>query len=247
MIIAFDGTTNGAEDITNTFKLFDLYKSRHKLYITGIGSRGMFLSKLLESAFGIGGKERLESAMKVYEYWKNDSRETIIVGFSRGAVMAREFCNMLADKKQNVDLLILFDSVGSFGINPFNLVNIGYRTDIPVTVRDCIHIMAYDENRRAFKLIRLKLHEGNTRTSFSETWAQGDHSRIGNGEQSLKRALFLASRITNQFGKTEEKWGYSLSLSLSRLSKTEGRKINKKRIKSRKLRYEDRVLKKNIY
>lgn len=55
-IYAFDGTTCTPRNLSNVFRMYDAYESRHKFYATGPGSRGTRLSKVIESMTGHGGK-----------------------------------------------------------------------------------------------------------------------------------------------------------------------------------------------
>jgi len=195
-IYAFDGTTCTPRNLSNVFRMYDAYESRHKFYATGPGSRGTWLSKGIESMTGHGGKDRIHDAFEVWNYWKNlkksekeKSRETIIIGFSRGAVIARELANKICDADGQVDFLGLFDSVGSFG-NPFNMVDIGYRKSIPSGVVYCAQALSTHEERFTFRVIRANLAKGNTKTTVQECWFPGVHSDVGG---TLKRGLGAAS------------------------------------------------------
>ena len=105
-IYAFDGTTCKPSDLSNVFFMYDAYKSRHKFYVTGPGSRGTWFSKLYENITGSGGKDRIYDAFEIWKYWQSrGSRETIIVGFSRGAVIAREFANQISKEGGKVAIV----------------------------------------------------------------------------------------------------------------------------------------------
>jgi uncharacterized protein (DUF2235 family) len=159
--------------------MYDAYESRHKFYATGPGSRGTWLSKGIESMTGHGGKDRIHDAFEIWKYWQSrGSRETIIVGFSRGAVIAREFANQISKEGGKVDFLGLYDSVGSFG-NPFNLRDIGYRKSIPSGVVYCAQALSIHEERFTFRVIRATLAKTNTQTIVQECWFPGVHSDIG--------------------------------------------------------------------
>lgn len=178
-IYAFDGTTCTPSDLSNVFRMYDAYESRHKFYATGPGSRGTWLSKGIESMTGHGGKDRIHDAFEIWKYWQSrDSRETIIVGFSRGAVIAREFANQISKEGGKVDFLGLYDSVGSFG-NPFNMRDIGYRKSIPSGVVYCAQALSIHEERFTFRVIRATLAKTNTQTIVQECWFPGVHSDIG--------------------------------------------------------------------
>ncbi len=189
-IYAFDGTTCKPRNLSNVFRMYDAYESRHKFYATGPGSRGTWVSKTIESMTGHGGKDRIYDAFEIWKYWQTrDSRETIIIGFSRGAVIARELANKICEKGGKIDFLGLFDSVGSFG-NPFNMTDLGYRKSIPGGVVYCSQALSIHEQRFTFRVIRANLAKGNTQTTVQECWFPGVHSDIGG---TLKKGLGAAS------------------------------------------------------
>lgn len=189
-IYAFDGTTCTPRNLSNVFRMYDAYESRHKFYATGPGSRGTWLSKVIESMTGHGGKDRIYDAFEIWKYWQSrKSRETIIVGFSRGAVIARELANQICEAGGKVDFLGLYDSVGSFG-NPFNMIDIGYRKSIPSGVVYCAQALSIHEERFTFRVIRATLANKNTKTTVQECWFPGVHSDIGG---TLKKGLGAAS------------------------------------------------------
>lgn len=189
-IYAFDGTTCTPGDLSNVFRMYDAYNSRHKFYATGPGSRGTWLGKGVETVTGHGGKDRIHDAFGIWKYWQSrDSRETIIIGFSRGAVIAREFANKICADGGKVDFLGLYDSVGSFG-NPLNMTDIGYRKSIPSGVVYCAQTLSIHEQRFTFRVIRANLAKGNTQTILQECWFPGVHSDVGG---TLKKGLGAAS------------------------------------------------------
>ncbi len=178
-IYAFDGTNCTPGDLSNVFRMYDAYDSRHKFYATGPGSRGTWVSKGIENVTGHGGKDRIHDAFGIWKYWQSKgSRETIIVGFSRGAVIAREFANTICADGGKVNFLGLYDSVGSFG-NPLNMTDIGYRKSIPSGIAYCAQAMSIHETRFTFRVIRATLASENTQTIIQECWFPGVHSDVG--------------------------------------------------------------------
>ena len=178
-IYAFDGTACTPSDLSNVFRMYDAYDSRHKFYATGPGTRGTWFSKLIEAITGHGGKDRVNDAFEIWKYWQfRGSRETIVIGFSRGAVIAREFANKICAEGGTVDFLGIYDSVGSFG-NPLNMTDKGYRKSIPSGVQRCAHALSIHEDRFTFRAIRANLAEGNTHTDLEEFWFPGVHSDVG--------------------------------------------------------------------
>lgn len=180
---AFDGTWNDARDTgvyglhTNVVEFHARYVGSRFIY-AGIGTRHGLIGKLLGGAFGVGGKERIEQALN--NVLAMPAGVPIdILGFSRGAGLAVEFANVLADRRIPVRFLGLFDLVGAFGIPddvlgiPFQKINLGYRLTKPDGVRTCYHALALDEQRTAF---RPTLIHG-----AYEVWFRGCHSDVGGG------------------------------------------------------------------
>jgi uncharacterized protein (DUF2235 family) len=225
--------------------MYDAYESRHKFYVTGPGSRGTWLSKGIESLTGHGGKDRIYDAFEIWKYWHSrGSRETIIVGFSRGAVIAREFVNQVNDEGGKINFLGLYDSVGSFG-NPLNMTDIGYRKSIPSGVVYCAQALSKDEERFTFRVIRVTSAKNNTLTTVHECWFPGVHSDIGGtskkglGAATLNWMFEQATKAnTKQWNKDalievksdvdckEEPSKNKISLPASFLRKLRTRKIN---------------------
>ena len=178
-IYAFDGTTCKPSDLSNVFLMYDAYISTHKFYVTGPGSRGIWLNRLYEGVTGSGGKDRIYDAFEIWKYWQSrGSKETIIIGSSRGAVMAREFANQVSEANGEIDFLGIYDSVGSFGL-PINMTDIGYRKQIPSGVKYCAHALSIDEKRFTFRVVRAEPAKTNTQTDIQESWFPGVHSDIG--------------------------------------------------------------------
>ncbi len=194
----FDGTGNNRKSGTNVLILHDAYDAE-RYYFQGVGS--VTGTRILGGLTGFGGRNRLNDAYgRFLRSVESGDRYVDIVGFSRGAALAREFANMLdergydpafggdfsykinASKNTNpgdCEFLIrfvgLFDTVGSFGA-PGNHVNIGIRMDLPATVLRAAQAIAMDEKRLLFPLTPLGMRDG-----FHEQGFPGDHSDIGRG------------------------------------------------------------------
>jgi uncharacterized protein (DUF2235 family) len=196
MLIAFDGTwnknqTDDASD-TNVVKFSELYDSdKFVYYWEGPGTRKGWLGKLIGGAFGAGGQQRIAEALR--EIQKKLNMVPIdIVGYSRGAAMAIDLCNQLAQHPTaiHVRFLGLFDTVASFGW-PWNMLNLGYNLHLPHTVSYAAHAMAIHETRNAFKLIRLEWQHKDrgrvqwTKSKIVECWFRGVHSDIGGGNANV--------------------------------------------------------------
>ena len=207
-LYAFDGTGNTYDQNTHVAMLFNSYRGNRE-YELGVGT---ILNGLLDNSWvggltGAGGKDRLESMYKkfVANYGAGD-HEVDIIGFSRGAALAREFANMLYSRGYKIDgqtyrdssasigsnpltlssqkcdvkirFVGLFDTVGSFGI-PGNSANFGIRMDLPQNVQHAAQAIAKDEKRALFPLTRLNSPRAGQ--VFHEQVFKGDHSDIGGG------------------------------------------------------------------
>jgi RHS repeat-associated protein len=195
----FDGTGNNAKSGTNVRILWQADNDVNKRYYRGVGSS--FGTRIVGGLTGAGGHNRLEEAYRDFiRFVDAGDRYVDIVGFSRGAALAREFANLLSERGYDpayggslshklrastnkqpsecefvIRFVGLFDSVGSFGV-PGNNVNIGIRMDLPGAVGNAAQATAQNERRFLFPLTRLGQRDG-----FDEQGFPGDHSDIGRG------------------------------------------------------------------
>lgn len=152
-LYAFDGTMNENEQDndkdTNVRKFYDAFvavaKRKGSIYIEGPGTRHGVAGIVFGAPFGAGAKERVDEAYGRLKKNFNDGDKIIdIVGFSRGAAIALDFANTIADKARKgedappIRFLGLWDTVASFGA-PGNDVNIGFKLDVPRNVEHCCH------------------------------------------------------------------------------------------------------------
>ncbi|MEY4940286.1 MAG: hypothetical protein RIQ93_2021, partial [Verrucomicrobiota bacterium] len=196
----FDGTGNNARSGTNVRILYETYDDRQlRFYYAGVGSS--FGTRALGGLTGAGAGNRLDSAYRDFiRAVDSGDRYVDIVGFSRGASLAREFANLLVERGYDpsyggslkhklragtnkppgeCEFLIrfvgLFDTVGSFGM-PGNDINLGIRMNLPPEVGDAAHATAQNETRFLFPLTPLGARKGFVEQSFP-----GDHYDIGRG------------------------------------------------------------------
>jgi RHS repeat-associated protein len=96
-VYAFDGTWNDAQTMknpTNVTKLARAYRGGDIYYRHGVGVRDY---PLLGGASGFGGRARLELMLHdLASAFQKGDREIVVLGFSRGAALARTFVNMIA-------------------------------------------------------------------------------------------------------------------------------------------------------
>ena len=196
-LYAFDGTWNTDQDVddrdTNVRKFFELSDEPDdkKLYTAGIGTRFGFIGRAIGGAFGAGGRERVKAAYKhLKEIWK-PGEAIDVVGFSRGAAVALDFVNKIAERKNEagapqppIRFFGLFDTVPAFGLPNIGPIeehdlNIGHKLTLPPGgVTHCFHALALDERRRAFGITRVD--------GAHEVWFRGCHSDVGGGNGNTK-------------------------------------------------------------
>ncbi len=220
-LIAFDGTGNNkgvrGNSPTNVERLFRSYGDG-KRYLPGVGSSGAFGWKLLQNPVGgltgMGGKARIRTAWRAVEkHYKNMTDEEIrddpldIIGFSRGAALARHFANVVSERgaprkygrrwsvgggalitsRVNVEgcplpirFLGIFDTVPSFG-KPGGHVDIGYNFAVPSNVQNVRHAISRDEERSLFPLANIATSQARLEKMFP-----GVHADVGGGYSDNK-------------------------------------------------------------
>ncbi len=177
-LYAFDGTGNNKNKLsnyTNISKLANAYTDGQAFYLPGVGSGGFF-DRIWGGITGDGGKDIVDEMYeKVVQEYNSGDPNIDIIGFSRGASLARALANKIAKEGIKVNyesyqkyysqgelitpervypkirFLGLFDSVASFGI-PGNDINIGYDLSIPWNVGFTAHSVADNEYRGTFPL-----------------------------------------------------------------------------------------------
>ena len=214
----FDGTWNddrpetiAAGTQTNVYRLSRLYDREiggAVDYQRGVGTS--WISKVPGGATGLGARSRINIAYENLVTWYNSpeardmrandperweqARQIDVFGFSRGAVQAREFANVVKERGipnretgdnfegVNVRFLGLFDTVGSMGV-PGNNVNLTYDLSVdPDFVRNARHAVAADEFRLQFDLSSIGASDGEMASEgFEERYFRGAHSDIGGG------------------------------------------------------------------
>ncbi len=196
-LYAFDGTNNdrdrdrmdnpkAANGPSNVGILYGIYQGRFRYYLNGVGTReSSGIKNMLGNAGGYGGKRRIAEMLKgVEESLAGGDDIADVIGFSRGAAMARDFVNQLNRKYPCVKVrwLGLFDTVGSFGIGG-NDADIGYELGIPSNVERAFHMVAGDESRYFFPLASIWRgpHARPSNRNYQEITLRGAHSDIGGG------------------------------------------------------------------
>jgi len=191
-LIAFDGTWNEDEtDVTqdtNVARWCAEYDGKVE-YMKGVGTRLGGFGKVVGGLTGAGAVDRINDALAAVEKLKKAGETAFdVVGFSRGAALALDFCNRLQSRYPaptfggvRVRFLALFDVVASFGL-PGNSINLGHDLRLADLVGCCCHAMALDEQRDLFPLTRPKRRDpGATAPPLYEVWFRGVHSDVGGG------------------------------------------------------------------
>ncbi len=174
LLFAFDGTGNGAsgvggEDVSNVRKFFEASDDPDKWYMAGVG-RDDYPSGItatpLDWAEARTARERVDWMLGTLDRFLDDAwigriAPVDVIGFSRGAAMARDFVNRVSsliddghfrDRGVCVDLrfLGLWDTVAQFGF--LGLANQSWQLAIPSAVRATFHAVAVNEHRTLFPL-----------------------------------------------------------------------------------------------
>lgn len=207
-LYAFDGTWNSEKSTeagdcrnTNVYRFHAAYAARsrtHDYYAAGVGTRFDVVGKVLGGAFGLGELARLNEAYAhLCRNWVgHDSAPadaTIdVVGFSRGAATALDFCHIVMergirhpdteavlDPAPVIRFLGLWDCVAAFGLAFLGntALNLGHHLSLPADrLRYCFHALALDERRPSFLPTRLN--------GAYEVWFRGVHSDVGGGDEN---------------------------------------------------------------
>ncbi|NUR54036.1 MAG: DUF2235 domain-containing protein [Acidobacteria bacterium] len=200
MLVAFDGTWNTKKDNdteyrnTNVWRFYETYhansRGAHDVYRAGIGTRYGLAGRLVGGAFGAGELPRLNEAYEhVCRAWDEGDRAIDIIGFSRGAATALDFCNLIQQRgvrrpasetvvepNATIRFLGLWDVVAAFGLGFLGVqeLNLGHHLSLPHDrLEYCFHAMALDERRLSFLPTRLG--------GAYEVWFRGVHSDVGGG------------------------------------------------------------------
>jgi hypothetical protein len=193
-----DGTGNNLEldmktdSVSNIGKLYQLYPQTieadqlwDKHYVHGIGTDGSYDG--LKQGFAVGFDERIEDSLKWLERMAGQHPDAElklhIFGFSRGAAEARALVNRmfeddhrakfgLSKSKIEIEVLALFDTVGSTGL-PGNGFDLGYDLTVHADrVTKVIHLIAQSEVRSNFDLWSIRCHPGIHSDLRVEQWVK---------------------------------------------------------------------------
>lgn len=207
ILICFDGTGNemgDAEDdsLSNIAKIAiragwmgnekeSAVPGQSVLYYPGPGTRGGFFLRLIRKLFSpeITIRRIIREAEKDLNAVYTAGDEIIIIGFSRGAAIARRFAAMLGTKEvcpkhaiDSVELMICFDTVAQIGKpdgSRYPDDNVVFENHaVSSVIRKGYHLVSIDEHRRLFP-VTLMDHKSGDRVT--EVWFKGVHSDVGGG------------------------------------------------------------------
>jgi RHS repeat-associated protein len=174
ILFAFDGTNNGStghdgDDVSNVRKFFEQYDDPNKWYMAGVGrddATSGIIGGALDQVEASTARSRVDWMLGTLDgflgdAWIGRDVPVDVIGFSRGAAMARDFVNRVSTLIDDghfrargicVDLrfLGLWDTVAQFGL--LGLANERWQLAIPSAVRATYHAVALNEHRSLFPL-----------------------------------------------------------------------------------------------
>lgn len=191
ILVCLDGTWNGRDDDvpTNILKLHEAAgltaPETISLYFEGPGNDSKWLTKIFGGAFGAGSMDIRDQAYSALESVYQPDDKIVIIGFSRGAAIARLLCSKIHkfginDHYPPVNFLGCFDTVGAFlPVGHFQQGALFHDLHISPGVERAFHAVSIDENRLSFEPNLM-----NNRNGIAEVWFPGGHSDIGGGNSS---------------------------------------------------------------
>ncbi|MFK8016853.1 MAG: DUF2235 domain-containing protein [Gammaproteobacteria bacterium] len=210
-LYAFDGTWNDSSvseserdltNDTNVHRFRNLYQDDVS-YVDGVGTRFGTIGRVIGGLTGAGAQRRIEEQFQALESrFANGDTTVDVVGYSRGAAIARMFVHQLGARFQNLKIngaklqapptvrfLGLFDTVASFGV-PWSDNEGEFKKAIPDFVERTYHAMAIGETREAFGIERCV----GDRRRITEVWFRGGHGDVGGNATIRERGLVKSNR-----------------------------------------------------
>jgi len=173
LLFAFDGTDNGdppsrRDDWSNVYKLARSYSDGRVWYMAGVGrddAGSGIRTNGLDAINANTARARVDFLLAELQAAVSGAAanrgpiDVDVVGFSRGAAMARDFSNRVADRIRGgafaqlgacvrLRFLGLWDTVAQFGAD--GISNAGWRLAIPVETAYAAHAVALNEHRTLF-------------------------------------------------------------------------------------------------
>ncbi|MDQ0592961.1 hypothetical protein QFZ37_001330 [Chryseobacterium ginsenosidimutans] len=225
--IFFDGTGNNGvnassfqkpsknnesyyNNITNIYKLSELFEGNEKIYIEGIGTvtgseDSDYAMATCKNPMGDKGYSSDDKLAKAHDFISEIVVDTTteyhfyVYGFSRGCMLARVLCNELLSQNSkisgniNIKFLGVFDTVESAPFNEYDV------TVLPGTER-MLHLCAVNECRYFFPLTGIfedskdmediKSEIGNA--VWKEIFVPGAHADLGGGYLEGSQSVYVS-------------------------------------------------------
>ncbi len=202
LLFAFDGTGNSdppqrQDDWSNVYKFAQAYAGGRVWYMSGVGTSDAasgVTGGTTDALGAVSARARVDHMLAELErvagspQWADRWVDVDVIGFSRGAAMARDFANRVSDGIADgrwtqlggcvrLRFLGLWDTVAQFVLgDPFNVL---WRLPVPADVAYAAHAVALNEHRALFPVESIVGGPaGGTRI---ERGFIGAHSDIGGG------------------------------------------------------------------
>ncbi|MFT7138957.1 MAG: hypothetical protein ACJAYE_001701 [Candidatus Azotimanducaceae bacterium] len=166
-----------------------LKKGTRTFYYNGVGTYGNFFERkynagLAKESADVSTILRLARKDFRDHYVQEDIDYIVVVGFSRGAALARRFASIISDEvTANIIVEAVFDTVASIGLpnlssreRPTTEVVFEHGHTLPRSVKAALHLVSIDDKRRAFQPTLMNRDE-----RVTEIWFAGVHSDVGGG------------------------------------------------------------------
>ena len=203
ILFAFDGTGNSdparaPDTLSNVAKFVSLYAGEDSHYMSGVGTldtRSGIHGGLIDTVDAASARRRVDHMLGVLDTalrspeTEGDAVDVNVVGFSRGAAMARDFANAVAGRIRSghylglrrcvsLNFIGLWDTVAQFGLS--GSANPHWNLGIPAEAKVVVHAVAVHESRRFYPLESIGA-SGSTPTGGVrlERGFIGDHGDIG--------------------------------------------------------------------
>ncbi|MBD1582598.1 phospholipase effector Tle1 domain-containing protein [Pseudoalteromonas sp. S16_S37] len=211
LVFSFDGTGSEPRDaqqysaeqfkedceISNVLKLHLLlggrihpdaqshFANQKCFYYSGVGNQGSAVKKILNQILAPQSSDVasiLSQAMKDFENHYENGAQVLLIGFSRGAALARRFAKCLEKHISSNVFLCVFDTIASIGFSKITKAACGTEHviftdhDVANNVSAALHCVSLDDKRRAFEATLF-----NHAPHVHELWFAGSHSDIGGG------------------------------------------------------------------
>lgn len=211
LLFAFDGTGNSdpparQDDWSNVYKLARTYADGRVWYMSGVGTddaASAIAGGFADAVLAGSARARVDHLLRELDAaaaaaaGRGTPLAVDVIGFSRGAAMARDFANRVADRIRGgtfarlgacvrLRFLGLWDTVAQFGVD--GIGNAAWRLAVPTEVAYAAHAVALNEHRVLFPaesiagspLAGVRIERGfvGAHSDVGGSYAQGDLSDV---------------------------------------------------------------------